>query len=109
MGHKPLYCSTNDYYDCVLHAPYLRKLFEAMFRQYGVDLYLTGHVHNYEKTWPVFNGTIEAQSYSGVRDPVHVVIGSAGCDEGLTDRWESCPAWSAGVRDGQHVGYALLA
>ena len=51
---------------------------------------------------------MEKQSYANVRDTVHVVIGSAGDDEGLTNRWEkSIPAWSA-VREGKHVGYAEL-
>eukprot|EP00929_Paragymnodinium_shiwhaense_P111903 TRINITY_DN80179_c0_g1_i1.p1 TRINITY_DN80179_c0_g1~~TRINITY_DN80179_c0_g1_i1.p1 ORF type:complete len:409 (-),score=81.61 TRINITY_DN80179_c0_g1_i1:208-1434(-) len=106
-GHKPLYCSTEDYYDCKIGSIHLRTLFEDLFRKYGVDLYLTGHLHNYERTWPLFNGTVEAQSYSNIKDTVHVVIGSAGDDEGLTDRWETCPSWSV-VREGKHVGYAEL-
>mmetsp|Transcript_114303 Transcript_114303/g.334201 ORF Transcript_114303/g.334201 Transcript_114303/m.334201 type:complete len:86 (-) Transcript_114303:154-411(-) len=47
------------------------------------------------------------RSYSNPKDTVHVVIGSAGDDEGLTDTWQSAPAWSA-VRDGRHVGYAEI-
>jgi len=107
-GHKPLYCSTEDYYDCSFGMAHIRELFEPLFREFGVDVYLTGHLHNYERTWPVFNGTVEKQSYNEPGDTVHVVIGSAGDDEGLTDRWQkTIPAWSA-LREGEHVGYAEM-
>eukprot|EP00413_Alexandrium_margalefii_P033321 CAMPEP_0204579190 /NCGR_PEP_ID=MMETSP0661-20131031/43347_1 /ASSEMBLY_ACC=CAM_ASM_000606 /TAXON_ID=109239 /ORGANISM="Alexandrium margalefi, Strain AMGDE01CS-322" /LENGTH=410 /DNA_ID=CAMNT_0051588179 /DNA_START=56 /DNA_END=1288 /DNA_ORIENTATION=+ len=106
-GHKPLYCSTEDYYDCKIGSLHIRGLFEPLFREFGVDIYLTGHLHNYERSWPVFNGTVGQQSYVNPRDTVHVVIGSAGDDEGLTDKWEACPAWSV-KRDGRHVGFAEM-
>lgn len=106
-GHRPLYCSTRDPYDCGISSAHLRELFEPMFKEFGVDIYLTGHLHNYERTWPVFNGTVEKKSYTNVKDTVHAVIGSAGDNEGLTDFWEQCPDWSA-FQEGKHVGYAEL-
>lgn len=104
-AHKPLYCSTSDYFDCKINSAHIRGLFEPLFHEFGVDVYLTGHVHNYERTWPVLNGTAENQSYDKAKNTVHVVIGSAGDNEGLTNRWETCPAWSV-AREGEHVGYA---
>merc|ERR1712183_565997 len=87
---------------------HIRHVFEPLFQEFGVDVYLTGHLHNYERTWPVYNGTIEQQTYDKPKSTVHVVIGSAGDDEGLTDRWQkTTPAWSA-VREGEHVGYAEM-
>jgi 3',5'-cyclic AMP phosphodiesterase CpdA len=108
-GHRPLYCSTLDGYDCSMKRGmgHIRGLFEPLFTEFGVDLYLTGHLHNYERTWPVFNGTVTTRHYDNVEDTVHVVIGSAGDDEGLTDKWETIPAWSA-IREGAHVGYAEI-
>lgn len=55
----------------------------------GVDLYLTAHEHSYERTFPVFNGTIDHDSimnnnvYVNPRYPTHVVSGSGGCREFL--------------------------
>lgn len=106
-GHRPLYCSTKDYYDCHIGSVKLRKLFEPLFQEFGVDLYLTGHLHNYERSWPISDGEVEKQGYDQPKGTVHVVIGSAGDDEGLTDKWESVPSWSA-VREGKNVGYAEI-
>lgn len=96
--HRAFYCDPKgDYYDCNVLAPYkLRPAFEEMIYDAGVDLVLAGHIHNYQRSWPVLNGTVEQQSYSNPRSPVHVVIGMAGDDEGLTDDWSAtAPAWSA--------------
>jgi hypothetical protein len=50
---------------------------EPLMQQHGVDLYLTGHEHNYERLWPVLNGSI-TKSYAGPGKPVHVVTGAGG-------------------------------
>jgi len=50
---------------------------EPLMRQYSVDVYLTGHEHNYERLWPIWNGTF-IQTYDSPGKPVHVVTGSAG-------------------------------
>ena len=49
--------------------------------QYGVDLVVWGHVHAYERLWPVFgdvvfNGTAE-EPYTNPGAPVHLITGSA--------------------------------
>ena len=49
--------------------------------QYGVDLVLWGHVHAYERLWPVYdnvvlNGTLE-EPYTNPGAPVHLISGSA--------------------------------
>lgn len=60
-GHRPMYCSCDA--DCgesarmvrtggyVLHRKYG---LEKIFHKYGVDLYLAGHEHNYERMFDVF-------------------------------------------------------
>ena len=54
-----------------------------------------------------FNGTVAAHSYTNASAPVHVVIGMAGCDEGLTPSFVSpVPAWSA--NRAAQLGYAAL-
>jgi hypothetical protein len=47
--------------------------------EHSVDLYLCGHEHNYERLWPVLNGTFDLNaSYIKPGKPVHIVTGSGG-------------------------------
>mmetsp|Transcript_54517 Transcript_54517/g.118620 ORF Transcript_54517/g.118620 Transcript_54517/m.118620 type:complete len:195 (-) Transcript_54517:29-613(-) len=54
-----------------------RYAMEPLMHKYGVDLYLCGHEHNYERLWPVLNGTYTT-TYDAPGKPVHVVTGSGG-------------------------------
>ena len=85
--HRPLYCSSNDYYDCVRAAPELRAIFEPLFADH-VDLVVAGHVHQYERTAPVLNATVVSKG------PVNVVVGNAGDVEGLAHKFEPAPTWA---------------
>ena len=50
---------------------------EPLMERYSINVYLTGHEHNYERTWPVLNGT-QVNSYDQPGKPVHIVTGSGG-------------------------------
>ena len=50
---------------------------ETLMEKYNIDVYLTGHEHNYERTYPIMNGTI-VKSYDAPGKPVHVVTGAGG-------------------------------
>jgi len=106
MAHKPMYCSTDDYFDCKLGNLKIAAVMEPLLKEAGVDLFLAGHLHNYERSWPVFNGTVTAKSYSNPTATVHAVVGMAGDVEGLTDRWLQAPDWRV-VKDAR-LGYALI-
>ncbi|KAF7242251.1 Acid phosphatase type 7 [Varanus komodoensis] len=106
MGHRPMYCSNNDQDDCTQHESVVRRGLrphqyglEDLFYKYGVDLELWAHEHSYERLWPLFdyevyNGSTEAP-YTNPRAPVHIIIGSAGCQERL-DPFDPEPReWSA--------------
>jgi len=88
--HRPLYCSTNDYYDCQMAGPKkLRPALEPLFAAQGVDAVVAGHVHNYERTAGVLNGKISEKA------PVHITVGNAGDIEGMTHGWQHPkPDWS---------------
>jgi len=87
IGHRPMYCSSNDYYDCGMWGPSVREIFEPIFQKYNVDLYLSGHVHSYERTTHVYNGTVQDSGTT------HVMIGMGGA--GLTHKWtDPKPEWS---------------
>lgn len=104
-GHRPMYCSNSDDIDCSVE--YTRKglpflgiySLEPLLKQYGVDLVIWAHEHSYERTWPlydlkVYNGSYE-RPYVNPRAPVHIITGSAGCQED-TDKFNPHPPeWSA--------------
>lgn len=93
MGHRPLYCSRNKYSEmitrvCVKQANEMRKMFELLFKKHHVDLYISGHLHLYERTLPVFMHRAQG-NYSNNDDvfvdlevPIHIVNGVAGNLEG---------------------------
>jgi hypothetical protein len=114
-GHRPLYCTCSDSYDCGAGEGYgamkMRAGVEALFEKHGVELYLTGHVHNYERTFPIDNNTAAstdpAVAYVDAGHTTHVVVGMAGDNEGLTDGFMAAPpSWSA-VRHAE-LGWARL-
>ncbi|CAG9101315.1 unnamed protein product [Plutella xylostella] len=72
---------------------------EPLLKQFGVDLVIWAHEHSYERTWPlydnkVYNGSLE-QPYVNPGAPVHIVTGSAGCQENTSKFNPHPPAWSA--------------
>lgn len=107
LGHRPMYCSNNDTDDCTFEEDILRVgvpfLFwfglEDLFFKYGVDLEVWAHEHSYERTWPlydnnVYNGSYD-EPYTNPGAPVHIVTGSAGCNE-YVDHFQKPPKkWSA--------------
>ena len=91
-AHIPMYCSAEGQTGVGGDS---RKDIEPLLLAAGVDLYLYGHVHSYEASWPVGpNGTVVAQSYVNARAPVHVLAGAGGPPGGPDVYPASRPAWS---------------
>ena len=116
-GHRPMYCSDVDSLgDCTSDAQVLREGYkgdygmDAIIAKHGVDIYFTAHEHSYERTFPVYAGMWDPQqnhTHLNPKYPVHIVTGSAGCQEGL--EWFDnvfVPAWSV-IRSGTY-GYGHL-
>ena len=83
--HRPLYCSFESDYHCGSSAQKMRELLEEILMENKVDLILAGHVHTYERLYPVYDGKIDFKSmnkdrsvYTNPNYPVHVVCGAAG-------------------------------
>ena len=89
--HRPLYSSFNSTGEqAALRAP-LAPLLE----RHAVDLVLSGHVHSYDRTWPVTGDYSETSNATVARSfvppdtilnapvPVHVVSGAAGNGESV--------------------------
>jgi hypothetical protein len=77
----------------------MRREFTPLFEKYGVDLVLTGHDHNYERSHPLKG---EAVASSGARGIAYLVVGSGGAS--LRDFETSKPSWSA-MRNNRDYGY----
>jgi uncharacterized protein (TIGR03382 family) len=77
----------------------MRREFTPLFEQYGVDLVLTGHDHNYERSHAMKG---EAVANSGARGIPYLVVGSGGAR--LRDFETSKPSWSA-LRNNRDYGY----
>lgn len=48
--------------------------------KHSVDLVLNGHVHHYERTWPVKDNKTITDSYTDKKYPVHITCGHGGKD-----------------------------
>lgn len=77
----------------------MRREFAPLFEQYGVDLVLTGHDHNYERSKPMRGSGVAP---SGTRGIVYVVVGSGGAS--LRAFPGSQPSWTA-YRNNTDMGY----
>ena len=65
--HKPMYTSPNSCSSCSGESS-LRDIYHPLFDQYGVDLVLEGHAHDYQRSYPIkFNAN--SKSNPIITDP----------------------------------------
>ncbi|KNA16779.1 hypothetical protein SOVF_086060 [Spinacia oleracea] len=109
-GHRPLGYSSNKWFgmEGSFDEPMGRDDLQKLWQKYKVDLAFWGHVHNYERTCPVYqNQCVKEGSshYSGVvNGTIHVVAGGGGSH--LNEFSPIKTAWSI-YRD-QDFGYVKL-
>jgi hypothetical protein len=83
-GYRPFYTSPTVHPGQIA----LRDIYPPLFEKYGVDLVITGHNHNYQRTYPLQVNPVR-QSYPLVvdkndsnyvdpRGPIFVTVGTAG-------------------------------
>jgi predicted phosphodiesterase len=102
VHHHPVYSSDeNDYGDLwktnrsTRGDPRLRRLAE-LYERYGVDVVWNGHIHSYERTWPV-----RANAAAAAGDgPVYLITGGGG--GGLETPGPYRPFFQNHVRRGHH-------
>ena len=46
--------------------------------RYGVDVYSSGHIHDYEYIYPTYNNTAVQKNFVNPAAPVHLVTGNGG-------------------------------
>ncbi|OLQ13473.1 Purple acid phosphatase 18 [Symbiodinium microadriaticum] len=92
MMHAPFYNSNLGHLG---EATVMMGDLEELFFKHGVNVVLAGHVHSYERTWPVY------KNETTVCAPVYINIGDGGNREGAYAKWLPGehgalePTWSA--------------
>ena len=76
IGHRPMYC-TSDYTNCGDKAALLRNRLEGKFYVHGVDLYICGHQHNYERAFDVYISKTWKRTRN-MRATTHILTGASG-------------------------------
>jgi acid phosphatase len=112
MSHRPMYSSQVSSYQAKV-----RAAFEGLMLRYGVDAYLSGHIHWYERLWPMgANGTVDR---SAVVDEhtylantgtsmTHIVNGMAGNIESHSTLDESKILNITAVLNQKHFGFSKV-
>ncbi|KAJ1415662.1 Metallo-dependent phosphatase-like protein [Ochromonadaceae sp. CCMP2298] len=110
--HRPLYCAGDGACldsDGKGGAKYIQGKTEDIFYENHVNLVFYGHVHSYQRTYPVYNETVAQFDYSAPTAPTYLLQGASGNREGnkgsyppLSDQ----PQWVASQE--VRVGYGLL-
>jgi hypothetical protein len=98
--HCPWYSSNVNHY-ADMQTVLMRESMEDLFYDYKVNIVFNGHVHDYERTYPVYRNETD------IHAPVYITIGNAGNLEGLDNRYYPEPKWSA-FRNGTDYGYGML-
>ena len=85
--HKPMYSSPNSCSSCGGETA-LRDLYHPIFDQYGVDIVLEGHTHDYQRTYPIkynpnspSNPIITNNNQQNYNDPegqIYAIVGTGG-------------------------------
>ena len=99
--HRPMYCVGDgecDFTNKYSTVSRLQEEAEALFLKYHVNLVLSGHVHTYQRSFPVYNNTRTADNYESPTAPVYILQGASGNREGnkggLPDP-STLPDWAA--------------
>ena len=125
FAHRPMYCSSglfslpgDFFHRCTVEAPRIRKPFEEIFKEAGVDLYLSGHNHQFERSHPMYKGRAvtegevegDAVVYRNPGAPIYIVNGAAGNKEGNDPTWlpHRLVKWRAAHSKHFHMGYGRI-
>ncbi|KAM2286563.1 hypothetical protein ACFX1S_039016 [Malus domestica] len=81
-AHRVLGYSSAQWQDGAFGEPMGRESLQKLWQKYKVDIAFYGHVHNYERTCPIYQNqcvNTEKSHYSGtVNGTIHVVVGGGG-------------------------------
>jgi predicted MPP superfamily phosphohydrolase len=85
FAHRPVYCLKGlSKYSCGKDSEIIKNQIEEILFKFEVDLYVNGHVHNYQRSNPVYRGKIteyfdfKANGYINPTAPVYITTGAIG-------------------------------
>ncbi len=109
VGHRPYYTSAHDddHLDWPPQTPFvLREAFENLFYKYNVDLYISGHIHGYERLYSIYKEQIVTKDYMNPGATIYFVAGMAGNIEGHSS---TVPTKNyTAVYDNRHYGVSQV-
>jgi len=98
--HPPYSSEENDYGDLWKTNKSDRGDLDArkmapLYEKYGVDMVWNGHIHSYERTWPIFQNAAKERNA-----PIYMITGGGGGD--LEQAGPYRPYFQNHVRHGHH-------
>jgi hypothetical protein len=109
-GHRPMYSSQKQGIDKLIWnnaTGILRRAIEDLLYDAHADLYISGHVHAYERFLPMYRSEATDRTYDSPRGITSVIVGHAGNIEGHACSWEKLPEYEA-VRTCEGFGYSRM-
>ncbi len=111
LSHRPMYSTEDSGY-----LKNIRAAFEDILLDGGVDMYIAGHIHWYERLLPLAHGEVQ---HAAVRDNhtyaatagsmVHIINGGAGNMESHSQlKPGQAPANITALLDNEHYGFGRL-
>ena len=98
--HCPWYNSNMDHH-MELQTIMMKDSMEELFYKNNVNIVITGHVHAYERTYPVYKNESDGKGI------VYITIGDGGNLEGHSYNYYDKPVWSA-FRNGTQYGHGII-
>ncbi|XP_044486698.1 probable inactive purple acid phosphatase 27 isoform X2 [Mangifera indica] len=96
IAHRVLGYSSSYWQSASFGEPMGRESLQKLWQKHKVDIAFFGHVHNYERTCPIYQHqcvSTEKSHYSGaVNGTIHIVVGGGGSH--LADFGPIRPSWS---------------
>lgn len=93
IGHRPWYVSAAASDTCTV----CQEAFEKILYENGVDVVMFGHVHNYERFAPTYNGTADKNGLNNPTAPLYIVNGAGGHYDGFDPLvYPLPPTWAYG-------------
>ncbi|XP_076448793.1 acid phosphatase type 7-like [Babylonia areolata] len=109
LGHRPLYCSSLVGYDrCHEEGALYRSYLEDLLYKAHVDVVISGHIHHYERSYPVYQGKATQKDFHNPQAPVYIVNGGAGNPEPNDPTFELSVDWRAWYNVTIKTGFLLM-
>ncbi|MFB5600587.1 MAG: metallophosphoesterase [Nitrososphaeraceae archaeon] len=90
LSHRQQYSSQCGSHESCDPIKKLREIYHPLFEKYKVDLLISGHSHNYQRTYPLFYNNINSsepifddkknKNFNSPKGMIQIVVGTGGID-----------------------------